>query len=129
MATTEGQALTAALRRYFSIGTRTRRYRKDGYGDHDRDLHSAMVEAIIYAAQYDSFHATATQQALEGHGAIAHAYVKHVLGHRIDGELARRISEMTPWQFAAMLGDMVDAGVTNTGEGERFFAEMAKAGS
>jgi hypothetical protein len=33
---------------------------------------------------------------------------------------------MTAWQFADMLGRMVDAGVTCTGDGERFFAQMAR---
>jgi len=31
---------------------------------------------------------------------------------------------MSAWQFAALLGEMVDAGVTCTGDGERFFADM-----
>ncbi|WP_331768363.1 hypothetical protein [Embleya sp. NBC_00896] len=32
---------------------------------------------------------------------------------------------MTPTRSAIPLGDMVDAGVTNVGEGERWFAEFA----
>ena len=39
---TAGQELTATLRRYFSVGARTRRYRKDRYGDR-RDLHRDMI--------------------------------------------------------------------------------------
>ena len=33
---------------------------------------------------------------------------------------------MSAWNFAALLGQMVDAGVTCTGDGERFFADMAR---
>lgn len=47
-------------------------------------------------------------------------------GYRIPGILAYRISQMTPWQFAGFLGEMVDAGVTNVGEGEVFFSKMAR---
>jgi len=50
---TAGQELTATLRRYFSVGTRTRRYRMDEYGR--RDLHAAMIEAIENAAQYPGY--------------------------------------------------------------------------
>lgn len=118
---TAGQELTAALRRYFSLGTRTRRYRKG------TDLHAEMAEAIMYAAQYPGYYTERTQKALaEGFGA-ALAYEKHVLGYRISGTLAQRISGMSAWQFAALLGQMVDAGVKNTGAGERFFSEMARA--
>ncbi len=41
-----GRALTEQLRRYFSIGPRTRRYRGG------TDLHNDMAEAVCLAAQY-----------------------------------------------------------------------------
>ena len=86
-----------------------------------------MIEAIELAAQYPGYYVERTQDALRlGFGA-ALSYDKHVRGCRIDGQLARRISEMTPWHFAALLGQMVDAGVENTGAGERFFSEMTRA--
>jgi polyhydroxyalkanoate synthesis regulator phasin len=31
---------------------------------------------------------------------------------------------MAGWQFADLIAQMVDAGVTNTGEGKQFFQEM-----
>jgi hypothetical protein len=54
------------------------------------------------------------------------SYRKHYDGYRMDPALRRHISEMSAWQFAALLGRMVDAGVANTGDGERFFAAMAR---
>jgi hypothetical protein len=117
---TAGQELTATLRRYFSIGGNTRRHRKG------RDLHRDMVEAIMLAAQYPGAYCPGTQEALHAGFGTALAYEKHVMGYRIDGVLAYRISAMTPWNFAALLGRMVDAGVQCTGDGERFFAEMAR---
>ena len=122
---TAGQELTAALRRYFSVGTTTRRYRKrDGYR---QDLHADMVEAVMYAAQYPGYFCEGTQNALKAGFGAALSYEKHVSGYRISGTLAYRINSMSAWQFAALLGQMTDAGVTCTGDGERFFSAMAKA--
>jgi hypothetical protein len=119
MTATAGQELTAELRRYFSLGTRTRRYRAG------RDMHEAIAEAITLAGQYHGYYCEGTQKALEAGFAAALAYGKHVRGYRVRGELAQKINALSAWQFAALLGEMTDAGVTNTGEGERFFAAMA----
>lgn len=116
---TAGQELAAALRRYFSVGPRTRRYRKG------TDLHYDMIEAIYLAAQYPGYYVERTQTALHAGFGAALSYTKHVSGYRISGTLAQRVSEMSPWHFAAMLGAMVDAGVACTGDGERFFSAMA----
>lgn len=121
MTTTAGQDLTATLRRYFSVGTRTRRYRKG------QDLHATMVEALMYAAQYPGYYAERTQDALHAGFGTALAYEKHVRGYRVSGTLAAQINAMSPWDFAALLGQMVDAGVETTGAGETFFSEMARA--
>jgi hypothetical protein len=123
--TTAGQELTAALRYYFSIGTRTRRYRPKG--DYRQDLHHSMMEAIFNAAWYPGYFTDAQTAALKPGFGTALAYEKHVWGHRIDGTLACHINGMSAWQFSALLGEMADAGVSCTGDGERFFAEMARA--
>lgn len=121
---TAGQQLTAALRYYFSIGTRTRRYRtRDGYR---QDLHTSMIEALTNAAQYDGYFSEAIQTALRPGSGTARSYDKHVGGYRIDGTLAYEINKMSAWQFSALLGQMVDAGVQTTGDGERYFADMAR---
>ena len=121
---TPGQQLAATLRRYFSIGTRTRRYRTGSDGR--RDMHGAMAQALIDAAQYPGYFSEATETALRPGFATALAYEKHVIGCRIDGTLAFHIKSLSAWQFAALLGQMVDAGVTCTGDGERFFAQMGR---
>ena len=123
---TAGQELAAALRYYLSVGTRTRRHRRDACG-YVADLHSQMIEAIMEAAQLPGAHSKRIEAALRpGYGA-ALAYEKHVQGYRISGNLAAKINAMSPWQFAGLLGQMVDVGVENTGQGERFFHEMHRA--
>ena len=123
---TPGQELTATLRRYFSVGARSRRYRKDLYGTR-QDLHRDMLEALCNAAQYPGYYSPAQEAALHPGFGAALAYEKHIGGYRVSGTLIAQINAMSPWRFAALLGQMVDAGVTCTGEGERFFSEMARA--
>lgn len=122
--TTAGQELTATLRRYFSVGPRTRRYRPRG--DYRQDLHHSMTEAIALAVTHPGYFGEEMTAALRpGWGAFL-AYDKHVGGYRIDGTLRQHITSMSPWRFSALLGAMVDAGVTCTGDGERYFADMAR---
>lgn len=113
-AETAGTALAAKLRYYFSIGPRTRRYRQG------RDMHQAMVEAIETAAYYPGYYADHIQRPLENATGVAFSYRKHVEGYRISGVKIADINALSPWQFAAFLGQMVDAGVENVGQGERF---------
>jgi len=120
---TDGQALAAELRRYFRISTRTRRYRKSPVGGRD-DLHSRMIEEIEAVC----VHGPAFPRAMAlkpGWGAVL-SYQKHYLDYRMDPLLRRHIELMSPWRFSALLGEMVDAGVTNVGQGERFFREMGR---
>lgn len=109
----------AALRRYFSLSPRTRRYRGG------EDLFGRMLEAIQIAATQPGYYTEDTERALHpAYGAVL-AYQKHVNGYRIDGTVRASIQSLTPWQFAGFIDQMVAAGVTNTGEGERFFRGMA----
>ena len=120
MTATAGHELTATLRRYFSIGPRTRRYR-------DRaDLHASMVEALYLAAQYPGYYCQPTQDHLHAGYGAALSYSKHITGYRASPVLITHIQQLPPWYFAGLLGNMVDAGVTCTGDGERFFADMAR---
>ena len=120
---TAGQALTAELRRYFSIGPRTGRYRRGPYGG---DLHVKMIEALTYAATLDGYFAQPYEDLLRPGFGAALAYDKHIRGYRADGTVIAKIGAMTAWEFSALLGAMVDAGVTCTGEGERYFATMRR---
>lgn len=120
---TAGQELAAALRRYFSLGTRTRRYRRDREGGR-LDLHAEMADALMTAAQYPGYFTPRTEAALHPGFGAALSYRKHVRGFRISGTLAQQINGLSAWRFAGLLGDMVDAGVTCTGDGERFFSDL-----
>lgn len=119
MNTTTAAATTTTLRRYFSVSPRTRRFRSD------EDLFDRMLTAVETAATQPGYFSETTEQALRPAFGAVLAYRKHVDGYRIDGETIFRIKSLSPWQFAAFIGQMVEAGVTNTGEGERFFRGMA----
>ncbi len=121
---TAGQTLADTLRANFNIGTRTSRYGKV-FG-HRTDLHNAMIEAIENAVHYPGYYNDEKTAVLHAAWGAAMSYRKHVNGYRIDGTLAYRINSLSAYQFAALLGRMVDAGVTTTGDGERFFSDMAR---
>lgn len=118
---TKGQELTATLRKSFAMNTRTRMIRRGV------NLRTEMMEAIVNACYYPGYYTEAkTAIYRNGFGAVQ-AYDKHVDGYRIDGTLRFRITSMSPWEFAGLLGDMVDSGVENTGTGETYFAQMRQA--
>lgn len=119
---TQGRKLADSLRKNFGVGPRTRRYRAS------TDLHEEMIEALRNATVYGpGFYSGERDQLFMSAWGVFSAYEKHVSGYRIDGLLRQRITTMSPYRFAALLGDMLDAGVRTTGDGEQFFQEMAKA--
>lgn len=118
MPKTAGQMLTDTLRSIKRVGPRTRTYR-DGINVKDD-----MLDAIRNEVSYPGYYGGAKGAALLTARGVLYSWDKHVLGYRIDGELAYSISLMTPYQFAAFLGRMVDAGVENVGQGEYFFASI-----
>ena len=119
---TAGQILAAELRRSFWIGTRTSRYGKI-FGVRT-DLHDAMVEAIENAVRRPGYYGPERTEVYRAAWGAVMSYRKHYDGYRMDPAVRRYISEMSAYQFAALLGRMADAGVANTGDGERFFADM-----
>jgi hypothetical protein len=113
---TPGQQITAALRRYFHIGPRTRQTRKG------QAMVEAMLEAIELTREYNAIYAPATQEAFAlGKSAVA-SWRKHVGGYRLPGQQIAALRALSPWNMTALLGEMVDAEITNVGEGERWFA-------
>ncbi len=119
--TTTGEALTATLRSSFRINSRSRDHRDGG------SLKADMLESIENAVWYPGYYSperTALSQA--AFGAVL-AYRKHVDGFRVDGMVRYQIMRMSPWQFAGLIGEMVDAGVENTGAGEVFFGRMSRS--
>jgi hypothetical protein len=117
---TAGQALTAEIRRYFHIGPRTRNYR-DGI-----NIKNDMFGAISNALTYPGYYNDRTQAILTTASGAFHSWNKHVEGYRIDGVLAFYLRSLTPYELAAYLGRMVDAGVENVGQGETFFQTEAR---
>jgi hypothetical protein len=113
---TAGQDMTAELRRYFSVGPRTRRYRERYF-----DLHAEMIEAIGHAAARPGYFTERTERILRAGIGAAYSYDKHVSGYRISATTIAAVNALSPWHFAALLGQMVDAGVENVGQGEQFF--------
>jgi hypothetical protein len=117
---TSGQQLAQTLRKGFGINSRSRD-RRDG-GSIKRD----MIEAIENAVALPGYCGPAKTAIYATASAVVRSHRKHVDGYRIDGQLRYHITSMTPWEFAGLLGEMVDAGITNVGEGEVFYAAMAK---
>lgn len=117
---TNGQALTATLRKSYRIGPRTR-ITRDGM-----NLKAAMLESIQNAVQYPGYYGEERTRLSKAAYGTWISYVKHVEGYRIPGTLRFQIDQMSPYAFAGFLGQMVDSGVTNAGEGEAFFLQMAR---
>jgi hypothetical protein len=117
-AKTAGQQLAETLRRLHTIGTRTRRYRK---GD---DLHAAVLETIRLATAYPGYYTGETNSALSAAWGVYCAWDKHVSGARVNPALWGQIQQLSPYRLIALVGQMVDAGVSNNGEGETFFRQL-----
>lgn len=117
---TAGQVLTAEIRRYFRINSRTRTTRNG------QNLRAEIIDMLQLANTLPGYYSEATHVALNGTYGIYLSWMKHIDGYRIDGMLRYRLTSMTPWEFSALLGQMLDAGVTNVGEGETFFANMSR---
>jgi hypothetical protein len=114
----EGQRFAAAARRYFRIGTRTRRYRNR------QDLHAEIVEAVVMAATAPGYFGPETQAALAPAHAAVCGYAKHIQGFRAAPAVCLAIGAMSPYRFIAMLADQVDAGVANMGDAERYYQQL-----
>jgi hypothetical protein len=117
--TATGTEFAATIARYFSMNGRSRRFRAG------RDMHAEIAEAVHMAAEVRGYYTEATQEALRVAYAAVCGYEKHILGYRARPETCAKVAAMSPLQFAKMLGQMVDAGVSNQGEAERFFQAMA----
>lgn len=113
--TTEGQQLAATLHRIKHIGPRTRQHR--GH----LNMRDDIIESIRLAATMPGYYSPHTQEALSIGFVAVNAWTKHVEGYRLPGEQTAELMALSPWQFTALLGEMVDAGISNTGEAERWF--------
>lgn len=118
---TKGQQFAKDMRKNLGIGTRTR-LRRLGL-----NLRESILEAVQNATYTTGYYTPAREALFREAAAAMRSYEAHIAGYRVNGDLVAHINAMSPWQFCNLLGQMIDAGVTNTGQGERFFREMGQA--
>jgi hypothetical protein len=117
---TSGTEFAKMVRKYFHIGAQTRTHRGG------RNMKDEILEAIATSNNYPGYYNEDQTKLFRAAYPIFNAYLKHVKGHRIDGMTAYEIEMMSPYKFAGFLGEMIDAGITNSFEGELFFQNMRK---
>jgi hypothetical protein len=125
---TNGQQFADALRKVMHIGPRTRQRRKHPLGvSSKQDVTAEALEAVENAHIYPGYYSEPTSRALAYGWSAVTSWNKHVEGYRIDSTQRAYLTSLSPWQFTALLGEMVDAGISNVGEGERWFAARRSA--
>lgn len=117
---TKGQQFAKVMRSNLGIGARTRRFRKGV------DLHAEILECIRNATYYPGYYTGQRAELFQAAFGAQVSYVKHIAGYRADATVVSHVNALSPWQFCALLGDMIDAEITNVGQGEVFFTEMAR---
>lgn len=116
---TPGQLFARAIREHLGIGTRTR-LRRQGL-----NLHDEILEAIQHATFHAGYYSPAQEATFSTASGAWRSYEKHIRGYRVNGNVIAHINSLSPWKFCDLLGEMVDAEITNVGQGEQFFYEMA----
>lgn len=115
---TKGQQFAKSMRDNHGIGTRTRRHRKGV------DLHAEIMESIRNATFYPGWYGEERQEIFRAAFGAWQSYNKHIAGYRANANVVSHINALSPYQFCALIGRMIDAGISNVGEGERFFTEL-----
>lgn len=121
---TKGQIFAREMRSYLRIGARTRRFDAKKW---QQDGHRDILNLIAEANNFPGTRNTASETIFRTAFAALCSWEKHIDGYRADAVLVSHINGMTPYQFCALLGDMIDAEISNVGEGEQFFADMARS--
>jgi hypothetical protein len=121
---TKGQIFAREMRSYLQIGPRTRRFNTKKWIE---DGHRDVLHLIAEANNNPGMRNAAREAIFQTAYAALCSWEKHIGGYRADAVLVSRINSMTPYQFVGLLGDMIDAEITNVGQGERFFAAMANS--
>lgn len=115
---TQGQKFAQEMRRFLSIGARTRRDRKGG------DLHRQIADWVLTAAmERGTLHPDQENAFRVGYEAAC-SWFKWIKLGRADYRVCEHISELSPYQFCGLLGDMIDADVQNTSLGGQYFAGL-----
>lgn len=121
---TAGQIFARDMRKNWGIGTRTRRFDRRKIGG--SDFHSSIVESVQNATYESGYYSEQRQEIFRTASAAMFSYNKHIAGYRANSNVIAYINSLTPWQFCNFLGEMVDANITNVGEGERWFADLSR---
>ena len=116
MNTTAGQDFATAARKNLGIGPRSTK----NAAALKRDMLAAVETACTFPKSYGPERTAIFRTAF----GVVSGYRKHIDGYRVDGNTRYQIEQMTPYQFASFIGKQIDAGVTNVGEAERFYAAM-----
>lgn len=117
---TPGQQFAATLRDLRRIGPCTRRYRAyPGRGRGQEEVIQSMLDTVADTVCHEIYSDAENGVLRCGWGAVC-SWEKHVEGGRINPSQRSYLQSLTPWQFVALLGEMTDAGVTNTCHGERW---------
>ena len=114
---TQGQRFAKCACSYFSVGPRTLRYR-DGVNLVDR------IRTEVYnGACNRGYFSDIVSQGLDPAFHTLTAWEKHVECRRLSSDLLEVLLQVRPYQFVKLIGDMIDDGVTNSAEAERWFRE------
>ncbi|WP_319052677.1 hypothetical protein [Streptomyces europaeiscabiei] len=122
---TKGQRFAKDMRKNLGIGTRTRRWGSRVFKG--SDMHRMVLDCIAEATHYNGMYSEGRQELFRAAFPALCSYEKHILGGRADAVLIAHLNGLSPWRLCNLLGEMVDAEITNVGQGERFFAAMARS--
>lgn len=120
---TKGQIFAREMRSYLNVGPRTRRFNSQKWTE---DGHRDVLRLIAEASYNPGMRNAEREAIFQTASAALRSWEKHIDGYRADATLVAHINSMTPHQFIGLIGDMIDAGISNVGEGERYFAAMAR---
>jgi hypothetical protein len=118
MSTTGTAVATAEIRRYFSVGPRTRNHRK---GAGREGVIVDLIERLQVSCNYPGYDGPELTAACQALLPALWSWCKHVEGYRLPGYQIANLRKLTPYQWLNLLGDMTDAGVRCTSQGEDFF--------
>jgi hypothetical protein len=116
---TAGQKFTATLTKTLRIGSRTRN-RRGVY-----NLRQEIVETVQTAATLPGYWTAERQEAMAAGYTAINAYRKHIEGARLDSIVCWYVREhLSPYQFAKLMGRMIDANISTVYQAESFFSSL-----
>lgn len=120
---TAGHALTVTLRERHHIGARTR-WGRDGWScmAETHTLRHEIVDMVRTSNQYPGYYNETVTAALRPALAVINGWTKHIESCRADPVAVAVLKSLSPWEFTAFLGRLVDDGVSNNGAMETWLA-------